>query len=186
MAIDFKLPPDVEEVRLRVRKFMDEEVRPAQDALHSDGADRRAFVEQIVKLREKATAKCLGNPPPPKEFAGLGPSTTAGRRVRHDGQESATKGSLRCVRSTILLDAEGHRVSLRWSFNASETDNAMLLDGRILNVAQLNADEWLFIIPKDAEPGPNSEQTQIRVFAKARGATKPGFLETRLDIFQIE
>ena len=77
MAIDFKLPPDVEEVRLKVRKFMDEEVRPAQDTVNAEGGDRRAFVEQIVKLREKAKAKGLWNPHLPKEFDGMGLGITA-------------------------------------------------------------------------------------------------------------
>ena len=77
MAIDFALPPDVEEVRLKVRKFMDEEVRPAQDLLNADGSDRKAFVEQIVKLREKAKAKGLWNPHLPKEFDGMGLGITA-------------------------------------------------------------------------------------------------------------
>ena len=33
MPIDFNLAPDVEEVRQRVRKFMESEVRPAEDKL---------------------------------------------------------------------------------------------------------------------------------------------------------
>ena len=106
--------------------------------------------------------------------------------VSYYERESATRGSLRFVRSTILLDAESHRVSLRWSFNASETDNAMLIDGRILNVAQMSSNEWLFTIPKDAEPGPNIEQTQIRVLTKATDSAQPGFREAKLDIFQID
>ena len=54
MSIDFTLPPEVEEVRLRVRKFMEEEVRPAQEGLQRDGAERGGFVQAIVKLRQRA------------------------------------------------------------------------------------------------------------------------------------
>ena len=42
MPIDFQLPPDVEEVRLRVRKFMDAEVRPAEATLQEREADRNS------------------------------------------------------------------------------------------------------------------------------------------------
>ncbi len=42
MSIDFTLSPEVEEVRQRVRKFMDDEVRPAEEKLRQDKADRNA------------------------------------------------------------------------------------------------------------------------------------------------
>ena len=72
MSIDFKLSPEVEEVRLRVRTFMDEEVRPVQDRLREDGADRRAYIEEIVKLRERAKELGLWNPHLPAEWNGMG------------------------------------------------------------------------------------------------------------------
>jgi hypothetical protein len=37
MPIDFQLPPDVEEVRLRVRSFMDTAVRPVIAAYQETG-----------------------------------------------------------------------------------------------------------------------------------------------------
>jgi len=54
MGIDFTLPPEVEDVRLRVRKFMEAEVRPVADGLLREGADRRRYVEEIVRLRQRA------------------------------------------------------------------------------------------------------------------------------------
>ena len=35
MPVDFKLAPEVEEVRLRVRSFMDDEVRPMEERLRT-------------------------------------------------------------------------------------------------------------------------------------------------------
>jgi acyl-CoA dehydrogenase len=79
MPIDFKLPPDVEEVRMRVRTFMDEEVRPAQDSVRNAGGDRRDYIEQIIKLRKRAQELGLWNPHLPKEWGGmdLGPVAMA-------------------------------------------------------------------------------------------------------------
>src|SRR3990172_1776886 len=79
MAIDFTLPPDVEEVRMRVRTFMDEEVRPVQSEWRGGGADRRAYIEQILKLRQRAKELGLWNPHLPAEFGGmdLGPVAMA-------------------------------------------------------------------------------------------------------------
>ncbi len=77
MAIDFTLPPEVEEVRLRVRTFMDEEVRPVQEGLQREEAERGRFIQEIVKLRERAKDKGLWNPHMPKEWDGMGLSITA-------------------------------------------------------------------------------------------------------------
>jgi len=79
MPIDFKLSPDVEEVRMRVRKFMDEEVRPAQDRVRDAGGDRRDYIEQIIKLRKRAQELGIWNPHLPKEWGGmdLGPVAMA-------------------------------------------------------------------------------------------------------------
>jgi len=70
MAIDFTLPPDVEQVRRRVREFIDGEVRPAEEKLDED--DRRALVETIIDLRQKAKDWELWLPHMPKEWGGLG------------------------------------------------------------------------------------------------------------------
>ncbi|MCH7811585.1 MAG: acyl-CoA dehydrogenase family protein [Chloroflexi bacterium] len=71
MAIDFSLPPELEEIRMRVRSFMDENVRPVQEKLQEEKADRRAYVQEIVKLREKAKGEGLWNPHLPKEWDGM-------------------------------------------------------------------------------------------------------------------
>ena len=72
MPVDFNLAPDVEEVRQRVRKFMESEVRPAEDKLREEKADRNAYVQAIVQLRQKARAEGLWNPHLPPEWGGMG------------------------------------------------------------------------------------------------------------------
>jgi acyl-CoA dehydrogenase len=72
MPIDFNLAPDVEEVRQRVRKFMESEVRPAENKLREEKADRNAYVQAIVQLRLKARAEGLWNPHLPPEWGGMG------------------------------------------------------------------------------------------------------------------
>src|SRR3970040_11139 len=77
MPVDFTLPPDVEEVRLRVRKFMDSTVRPEEQRLESNGADRGEDVRTIGGLREEAKAEVVWNPPLPPEWDGMGLGPTA-------------------------------------------------------------------------------------------------------------
>src|SRR5205823_14444231 len=72
MAIDFTLPPDIEEIRRRVREFMEGEVRPAEQKLEEAGDDRNALIETIIELRQKAKDWELWLPHMPKEWGGLG------------------------------------------------------------------------------------------------------------------
>ncbi|MCH7576334.1 MAG: acyl-CoA dehydrogenase family protein [Chloroflexi bacterium] len=72
MPIDFNLSPEVEEVRQRVRTFMDAEVRPVEEKLRQDKADRNAYVQAIIGLRKKARKAGLWNPHLPPEWSGMG------------------------------------------------------------------------------------------------------------------
>ena len=81
MSIDFTLPPDVEEIRKRVREFMDAEVRPAEEKLYANAPDgepeRGDVVRLIVELRQKAREWEVWLPHMPREWGGLGLSITA-------------------------------------------------------------------------------------------------------------
>ena len=76
MSIDFTLPPEVETVRQKVRTFMDEEVRPVQEGLQREEAERGRFIQEIVKLRQRAKDQGLWNPHMPKEWDGMGTGET--------------------------------------------------------------------------------------------------------------
>jgi acyl-CoA dehydrogenase len=77
MAIDFSFSPEVDEVRSRVREFIDTEVRPAEQKLAEAGEDRRALVDTVVSLRAKARQWGLWLPHMPKEWGGMGLGPTA-------------------------------------------------------------------------------------------------------------
>ncbi len=80
VAIDFTFPPEVEEIRLKVRHFMSEVVKPAEQELHIDRRDsdsRRQIITTILKLREQAKAAGLWLPQMPPEWGGLGLGATA-------------------------------------------------------------------------------------------------------------
>lgn len=74
--IDFSFPAEVEEIRLKVRNFMDSVVRPAWDA--TDQSDRSAVVKTIVGLRKQARdEEHLWLPHMPAEWGGMGLGSTA-------------------------------------------------------------------------------------------------------------
>ena len=70
MAIDFTLPPDIEEVRRKVRAFIDGEVTPVERELQD--APREEWVRAIGRLRQRAREQGLWNPHLPPEWGGMG------------------------------------------------------------------------------------------------------------------
>jgi len=74
--IDFSFPAEVEEIRVKVREFMDSEVRPAWEA--TDQHDRSQVVKTIVSLRDRAKNHWgLWLPHMPEEWGGMGLGPTA-------------------------------------------------------------------------------------------------------------
>lgn len=71
MAIDFSLPPEIEELRSHVRTFIEKEVEPVVKRLEGS-RDRRQWGEAIVSMRRKARAEGLWCPHMPPEFGGMG------------------------------------------------------------------------------------------------------------------
>jgi len=73
MAIDFTLSPELEEIRLRVRAFINDVVKPGEEALGKARDDDRAeYVNLLLAMRKKASAAGLWMPHMPKEWGGMG------------------------------------------------------------------------------------------------------------------
>jgi len=72
MAIDFSFPPELEELRAKVRRFVAEVVRPAEALIQEREGDRRFLVEQVVAMRQAAQEWGLWLPHMPKEYGGMG------------------------------------------------------------------------------------------------------------------
>lgn len=89
MAIDFTLPPEIEDIRLKVRGFIDEEVRPRTEKLEANEADRAEFVRAIIELRGRAKEVGLWLPQMPEEWGGLGLGATAMAFVQAEAVRSS-------------------------------------------------------------------------------------------------
>jgi acyl-CoA dehydrogenase len=77
MAIDFTFSPEIEQVRLKVRQFMDDEVRPAEEKAAASEDDRGAWLTAIIDLRKAAKEWGLWLPQMPVEWGGMGLGPTA-------------------------------------------------------------------------------------------------------------
>jgi acyl-CoA dehydrogenase len=89
MAIDFTFSPDIEELRLKVRKFVDEVVRPREAKIAERENDRRFLVQSIIEMRVAAKDWGLWLPHMPKEFGGMGVGHVAMAAVSAEAAKSA-------------------------------------------------------------------------------------------------
>ena len=75
MTIDFSLSPELEEIRLRIRDFINTEVKPVEEIIESeklDETDRDQYVSHLIGMRKKAFAEGLWLPHMPKDWGGMG------------------------------------------------------------------------------------------------------------------
>ncbi len=68
MAIDFEIPEDAKQARERVRRWVQDEVIPAEARLK----DKESYKQVLAELRAKARAQGLWCPFIPKEHGGMG------------------------------------------------------------------------------------------------------------------
>src|SRR5262245_49522297 len=133
MSIDFTLPPDVEETRARVREFMDEVVRPAEEKVYANAPngepDRSDIVRMIIELRQKAHEWNVWLPHMPKEWGGLGLGITAMAFVSAE--------AARTTFGPFILEAqapdEGNQHTLLHHANDEQKEKYLrpLLEGRV-------------------------------------------------------
>ena len=74
MAIDFSLSPELEELRGRIRDFIDTEVKPVEARIESeklDETDRKGYIAALVGMRKKAFAEGLWLPHMPEDWGGM-------------------------------------------------------------------------------------------------------------------
>ncbi|MFZ4519407.1 MAG: acyl-CoA dehydrogenase family protein [Microthrixaceae bacterium] len=75
MSIDFSLSPELEEIRLRVRAFIDDVVKPGEARIHDERleeTDRDAYIGVLLGMRKEAFDAGLWLPHMPAEWGGMG------------------------------------------------------------------------------------------------------------------
>jgi acyl-CoA dehydrogenase len=77
VAIDFTFPDEIEDVRLLVRQFMRDAVRPKMAELQARKAKRDEWSSAIKGLRDAAKERGLWCPHMPEAFGGMGLGHTA-------------------------------------------------------------------------------------------------------------
>jgi acyl-CoA dehydrogenase len=73
MTIDFTLTPEVEAVRLRIRDFVESEVKPLEERIgDKDDIERAEYIKILFEMRDRAKSAGLWLPHMPEELGGMG------------------------------------------------------------------------------------------------------------------
>jgi acyl-CoA dehydrogenase len=72
MAIDFTFPPEVDEIRFKVRDFVEKVVRPIETKGDEEGWGRDQWIKGIIEMRGEAKERGLWLPHMPAEWGGMG------------------------------------------------------------------------------------------------------------------
>ena len=89
MAIDFTFSPDIDGLRLKVRRFVAEVVRPREAEIEKRENDRRFLIQSIIEMRVAAKDWGLWLPHMPKEYGGMGVGHVAMAAVSAEAAKSA-------------------------------------------------------------------------------------------------
>jgi acyl-CoA dehydrogenase len=89
MAIDFTFPPEIDELRLKVRRFVAEVVRPREAEIEKRENDRRFLIQSIIEMRVAAKDWGLWLPHMPTEYGGMGVGHVAMAAVSAEAAKSA-------------------------------------------------------------------------------------------------
>ena len=89
MAIDFSFPPEIDSLRLKVRDFVTQIVRPAEARIAEREGDRRFLIQSIIEMRVAAHDWGLWLPHMPKEYGGMGLGHVAMAAVSAEAAKSA-------------------------------------------------------------------------------------------------
>jgi acyl-CoA dehydrogenase len=88
MAIDFTLTPELDDIRVRVRTFIDEVVRPTEQKMGDDDLDRGEYIKTIFGMRAAAKEAGLWLPHMPEEWGGMGLGHVELAMVQAEGAKS--------------------------------------------------------------------------------------------------
>lgn len=71
MAIDFTLSQELQDLRARVRAFIDAEVKPHEGDLRQENLERAEYLQRLFAMRKQAREQGLWLPHMPREWGGM-------------------------------------------------------------------------------------------------------------------
>ncbi|HXH59176.1 acyl-CoA dehydrogenase family protein [Iamia sp.] len=133
MAIDFTLEPEIEELRMRVRAFVTDVVKPgeAQIGALDTGIERDEYVKILIGMRGEAQKAGLWLPHMPEEWGGMGLGHVSLAMVQAEGAKSSWGP---WVMNCQAPDEGNMHTLLHWGTDAQkETYLRPLCEGRVMS-----------------------------------------------------
>jgi acyl-CoA dehydrogenase len=155
--MDFSLPPDIENLRLRVRKFIEDEVLPLESDPANFAEHENIPEERLRPVREKAKKAGLWAPQSPKEYGGMELPVVAWAAI----YEEAARSLFGPLAINCMAPDDGNMNMLRLVGTKAQKDKwlAPIVAGEVRSSFAMT----------EPAPGGGSDPTMIRTRAEKRG-----------------
>jgi acyl-CoA dehydrogenase len=155
--MDFSLPPDIEDLRLRVRKFIEDEVLPLESDPANFAEHENIPEERLRPVREKAKKAGLWAPQSPKEYGGMELPVVAWAAI----YEEAARSLFGPLAINCMAPDDGNMNMLRLVGTKAQKDKwlAPIVAGEVRSSFAMT----------EPAPGGGSDPTMIRTRAEKRG-----------------
>ncbi|MDI3470497.1 MAG: Acyl-CoA dehydrogenase [Pseudolabrys sp.] len=155
--MDFSLPPDIEDLRLRVRKFVEDEVLPLESDPANFAEHENIPEARLKPVREKAKKAGLWAPQSPKDYGGMELPVVAWAAI----YEEAARSLFGPLAINCMAPDDGNMNMLRLVGTKAQKDKWLkpIVAGEVRSAFAMT----------EPAPGGGSDPTMIRTRAEKRG-----------------
>lgn len=155
--MDFSLSPDIEDLRLRVRAFIEKEVLPLESDPANFAEHENIPEERLKPVREKARAAGLWAPQSPKEYGGMELPIVAWAAV----YEEAARSIFGPLAINCMAPDDGNMNMLRLVGTKAQKDKWLkpIVEGKVRSAFAMT----------EPAPGGGSDPTMIKTRAEKKG-----------------
>jgi acyl-CoA dehydrogenase len=155
--MDFSLSPEIEELRLKVRSFIEQEVLPLEQDPANFAEHENIPEERLKSVRAKARAAGLWAPQSPKEYGGMALPMVAWAAI----YEEAARSLFGPLAINCMAPDDGNMNMLRLVGTKAQKDKWLkpIVEGRVRSAFAMT----------EPAPGGGSDPTMIRTRAEKRG-----------------
>jgi acyl-CoA dehydrogenase len=155
--MDFSLSPDIEDLRLRVRAFIEKEVLPLEKDPANFAEHENIPEDRLAKVREKARAAGLWAPQSPKEYGGMELPIVAWAAV----YEEAARSVFGPLAINCMAPDDGNMNMLRLVGTKAQKDKWLkpIVEGKVRSAFAMT----------EPAPGGGSDPTMIKTRAEKKG-----------------
>jgi acyl-CoA dehydrogenase len=155
--MDFSLSPEIEDLRLRVRAFVEKEVLPLESDPANFAEHENIPEDRLAKVREKARAAGLWAPQSPKEYGGMELPIVAWAAV----YEEAARSVFGPLAINCMAPDDGNMNMLRLVGTKQQKDKWLkpIVEGKMRSSFAMT----------EPAPGGGSDPTMIKTRAEKKG-----------------